>query len=370
MANIDCLLSIAQTEAVEWLRFVLNTERTIPSINNWRNVFVFCDKQKIGGVCEPTRFDVHVDDETLLDWMALVRQLERSNALLNKRVCELFQKLREDGFRCCLLKGQGNAEMYPNPALRIPGDIDVWIDADENTIYDYVLKQFPDAKIIYKHIKYPLFSDVPIDVHQTPLKLRNPISQRRLQKWIEVSKEEQFAHIIKLHDTDLEVSVPTPQFNAVYQLGHIMTHIFDEGVGLRHLVDFYYVLKNLESASEEEEEIIRKAWKRFGMGRLASAIMWIEHEVLGLPEQYLLTTPDEKWGRKILDDTLDGGNFGKYSQRRVNVGLGRINKRTATFKRLISLFPCFPGETVFRLLARTEAMFKRDLGKMINLSVR
>lgn len=359
--NTSYLLDVIQTEAINWLRFVLNLDSIIPSINNWRDVLVFCDKQKIGGVCEPTRFDVHVDDETLLDWMALVRQLERSNALLNKRVCELFQKLQEDGFRCCLLKGQGNAEMYPNPALRIPGDIDVWIDADENTIYDYVLKQFPDAKTDFKHIKFPLFSDVPVDVHQTPLKLRNRINQRRLQQWIDTNKEEQFNHTVMLNGTDMEVAVPTAQFNAVYQLGHIMTHVFDEGIGLRQLIDYYYVLKNLEGISEEEKEQIRKTWKRFGMGRLASAIMWIEHEVLGLPEQYLLTTPDEKWGRKILDDTLEGGNFGKYSQRRVNVGLGRINKRMATFKRLISLFPCFPGETVFRFMARMKAVVKKDL---------
>lgn len=352
------------TEAIEWLRFVLCPANTLPSIINWKDMYLFCDKQKIGGVCEPTRFEVHVDDETLLDWMALVRQLERSNALLNKRVCELFQKLQGDGFRCCLLKGQGNAEMYPNPALRFPGDIDVWIDADEKIVYDYVLKQFPDAKINYKHIKFPLFSDVPIDVHQTPLKLRNLINQHRLQQWIDTNKEEQFQHTVILNGTDMEVAVPTAKFNAVYQLGHIMTHVFDEGIGLRQLIDYYYVLKNLKGISEEEKEQIRKAWKRFGMGRLAAAIMWIEQEVLGLPEQYLLTTPDERWGRKIFADTLEGGNFGKYSQRQMNVGRGRLNKRTATFKRLLSFAPCFPGETVFRLLARTEAMFKRDLRKM------
>ena len=348
-------------EAIEWLRFVLCPEDKPPFVTNWSSIYDFCDKQKIGGVCEPTRFDVHVDDETLLDWMALVRQLAKSNSLLNERVCQLFQLLAKDGFRCCLLKGQGNAEMYPDPNLRFPGDIDVWIDADEETIYEYVRKLFPDAETHFKHIKFPFFSDVPIDVHQTPLKFRHFVHQRRLQKWIEDNKEKQFNHKIKLHDTDLEVSVPTPQFNAVYQLGHIMTHIFDEGVGLRHLVDYYYVLKNLKDASEEEKEQIRKAWKRLGMARLAAAVMWIEHEVLGLPNELLLVSPDERWGRKILEDTLEGGNFGKYSQRRVNVGLGRINKRTATFKRLIRLFPCFPGETVFRFMARIKAMVMKDL---------
>lgn len=353
-------------EAVEWLRFVLCPDGNPTTITDWKSIYYFCDKQKIGGICEPTRYEVHVDEETLFDWMTLVRKLERSNVLLNKRVCELFQKLQEDGFRCCLLKGQGNAEMYPNPALRFPGDIDVWIDADAKTINDYVLKQFPDAKINYKHIKFPLFDDVPIDVHQTPLKLRNPYYQYRLQQWIEENRDEQFSHKIRLHGTDMEVAIPTPQFNAVYQLGHIMTHIFDEGIGLRQLIDYYYVLKNLEGISKEEKEQIRKVWKRCGMARLAPAIMWLEFEILGLPEELLLTAPDERLGRMIFADTLEAGNFGKYSKRHVNVGKRRLNKRIATFKRLISMAPCFPGETLFRFLVRIKAVTTNDLKRMIH----
>ena len=100
------------------------------------------------------------------------------------------------------------------------------------------------------------------------------------------------------------------------------------------------------------------------MERFAAAIMWIEQEVLGLPKQYLLITPDEKWGRKVFEDTLEGGNFGKYSQRQVNVGKGRIKKRIATFKRLISMAPCCPGEAPFRFLIRIGAVVKKDVSRL------
>lgn len=366
MSKLLNILNPNEIEAVEWLRFVLCQKDDPPFITDWRNVYFFCDKQKIGGVCEPTRFDVHVDDDTLLDWMAFVRQLAKSNSLLNERVCQLFQLLEKDGFRCCLLKGQGNAEMYPDPSLRIPGDIDVWIDADEKNIYEYVLEKFPDAKTNFKHIKFPIFSDIPVDVHQTPLKFKRSVSQRRLQKWIQENKEVQFSNTIKLTNTDVEIAVPTAQFNAVYQLGHIKIHLFDEGVGLRHLVDYFYVLKNLKDASLAEKEQIRMAWKQLGMTRLAAAIMWIEHEILGLSEDLLLTDPNKRWGKIILDDILEGGNFGKYSQQLTNVGRGRVNKRMRTFKRLISLFPCFPDEMVFRLISRTKTMMSRDLKKVIH----
>lgn len=354
------------SEALAWLRYVL-TNSALPSISDWQGVYEFCDKQKIGGVCDPTHYDVHVKDDVLLEWMALNMLLQRTNDLVNKRVDQLFQMLGKDGFKCCLLKGQGNALMYPNPMLRTPGDIDVWIDADQKTVIEYVKRIFPNPHSNYMHVEFPFFKDVSVELHYYPLKFRHPLFQRRFQRWLDENKEEQFNHSIKLIGTEDDISVPTFQFNAVYQLGHIMTHVFDEGIGLRQLIDYYYVLKNLEGISEEEKEQIRKAWKRFGMSRLAAAIMWIEHEVLGLPEQYLLMTPDEKWGRKILDDTLEGGNFGKYSQRQLNVGKGRLNKRTATFKRLLSMAPCCPGETFFRLMVRTETVVKRDVRKLLRV---
>ncbi len=345
-------------ESFAWVKFTLNPENELPAITNWRVVYDFCDKQKIGGICEPTHYDVHVTDDVLLEWIALNRLLKRTNESLNKYVCQLFQLLERDGFRCCLLKGQGNAEMYPDPNLRYPGDIDVWVDADQKTVLEYVKKVFPDPHYNYMHVEFPLFKDAIVELHFFPLKFRTPWYQRRFKKWIDDNKEEQFTHTVKLTGTDVDVAVPTPQFNAVYQLGHIMTHIFDEGIGLRQLIDYYYVLKNLEDVSEVVKEQIRTAWKRFGMSRLAAAIMWIEQGVFGLPEQYLLISPDERWGRRILADTLEGGNFGKFSQRQMNVGRGRINKRTATFKRLLSFAPSSPAETTFRIIAKTEAVIK------------
>lgn len=354
-------------ESFAWVKFTLNPENELPAITNWRVVYDFCDKQKIGGICEPTHYDVHVTDDVLLEWIALNRLLKRTNESLNKYVCQLFQLLERDGFRCCLLKGQGNAEMYPDPNLRYPGDIDVWVDADQKTVLEYVKKVFPDPHYNYMHVEFPIFKDAIVELHFHPLKFRHPWYQRKFQRWIDDNKEEQFTHTIKLKGTLEEICVPTPQFNAVYQLGHIMTHVFDEGVGLRQLVDYYYVLKNLESVSETDREQIRKAWKRFGLGRFAAAIMWIEHEILGLSDNLLLVYPDERWGRKILDDILEGGNFGQYSQRRVNAGHGRFNKRMVTFKRLIDLFPCFPGETVFRIIARTKVVIKEDLKGKIGI---
>ena len=270
-------------EALNWLRFVLNPETAMPTVTDWAALYRFADKQAIIGICNPTRFDVKIGIEILSLWIGDLQQIQLNSTRLNKRVEELGEYLGSAGFSFCILKGQGNAEMYPEPLMRMPGDIDVWIDADEEVVYKYVKNRFPDAKVFFKHICFPLFNDVQVEVHATPHKFFCPLHNKRTQRWIEKNKEEQFKHKIHLTGIENEICVPTVNFNAVFQLGHLLLHLYDEGFGLRHLVDYYYVLKNLEFSVEERDEF-EKTLEHLGMLRFAKSIMWIEKEILGLPE--------------------------------------------------------------------------------------
>ena len=353
-------------EAFEWLQYVLKSDEVIPIVSDWEALYQFADKQKIIGVCNPLNYNVQIGVDLVSIWMGSVIQIKAQNALVSKRAIEVCEIWKNAGFRCCVLKGQGNAEMYPDPSLRMPGDIDLWIDADEETIRDFVTKQYPDAKECYKHIKYPVFDDVEVDVHQTPLKFGYPLHQKRFQKWIKQYKDEQFLNRIQLTGTEGYVSVPTAKFNAVYQLGHIMEHLFDEGVGFRQLIDYFYVLKELEGLLQEERDEIVNTWKRLGMLRLASAVMWIESEVLGMPERYLLTTPNRRLGKSMLEDVLEGGNFGHYSERQKYHYRGkRLAKRVASLRRLLKISLCSPGEAAFRIPHRFVILAKADWRRIL-----
>lgn len=350
-------------EWLQWLRFVLDPSKPQPIISDWKTFYDFATQQAIIGICDPTRFDVRMPQDLLFRWIGDLQTVRAQNQLLNLRAAEVFSFLSETGFRCCILKGQGNAEMYPNPLSRTPGDIDIWIDTDEDTIQRFVRERFSDAKDCFKHIKFPVFDDVEVDVHQTPLKFRHPWHQSRLQRWINRHKDEQFANQIKLTGTDSIIHVPTAQFNAVYQLGHIMIHLFDEGIGFRHLIDYFYVLKRLDGISSKKRDEIVLAWKRLGMYRLASAVMWIESDILGLPGRYLLVSPDQSLGERLLADVLDGGNFGHYAKRR-KYQSGCLVKWFYSLSRLLKLLPCFPGEAVFQILLKVKAAVKK---KMISI---
>lgn len=107
---------------------------------DWQELYSFASKQALLGLCfegierlgkeYPEELKQNpIGRELLMTWMGKAQQISRQNMKVNAVASKLFSMLREDGMRCCILKGQGNALMYPNPYSRTPGDIDVWIDA-------------------------------------------------------------------------------------------------------------------------------------------------------------------------------------------------------------------------------------------------
>ena len=350
-------------ERLQWLRCVLNPSKEIPTVRDWPKLLKFVNEQALTGICIPSQRPEYLDRKLLLKWISTCQGIERRNKLLNKRIDYLFGKMEEAGFRCCLLKGQGNAEMYPNPLMRCSGDIDLWVDADEKTIYQYVKKLFPDVKASYKHINFPIFNNAPpVDVHVTPLKLYNNAYQERLQRWIIENKEEQFGNKIRLTEVKREVSVPTTRFNVVYQLGHMLVHLFEEGVGLRQIVDYYYVMKNLDASQEVREELISTI-RNLGMLRFARAVMWIESVVLGLPVEQCIVEPDKRRGRRLLNDILVGGNFGHYNKNHGRKGF--YNKGLMEAWRMVDLMGLAPREVMARLVSKKNTALKHAVKRLI-----
>lgn len=337
-------------ESLNWLRYMLNPEIEMPTISDWLAILSFAKKQALIGICLPQNSPENLSKDFLLQWIGVVQLIEQQNKLLNSRIEQLFGMLEHDGFQCCLLKGQGNASMYPNPLMRCPGDIDVWINTDEQTAYNYVKKLFPNEKATYKHIHFPLFKDAPIDVHVIPLKFYSGLHLKRLERWISCNKEEQFNHRISLIEVGRDIPVPTHKFNAVYQLGHMLIHLFDEGLGLRQVVDYFYVLKSLDISETERTEIVETI-ENLGMLRFAQAMMWIESHVLGLPIERCIVKPDEQRGKQLLEDILEGGNFGHHSQR-YNGKSGFFYRGMVEAWRVVKFLPMAPKEGTARLVSK------------------
>ena len=443
----------------DFLRFCIGSAKEIPSSlkeADWKELYAIAKKQCLVGVL----FDgikklpaehVGMKKELLLQWMAESQMLEKANVRLNDAAIQVSEWFRKKKFRTCILKGQGNALMYPNPYSRTPGDIDIWVEGEDKRVISFVRSISPHEKACYHHIEFPSYKGVEVEVHYRPSFLLCFWHNRKLQKYYERVKEEQFSHRVMLGEQG-EIAIPTAEFNLIFQLTHIFSHLMNEGIGLRQLLDYYYVIcdfykvyqnfskthpssltkgsstfspspssmvftppsvppfpgdRNLRSgdvtapsrcseplrskvggpkrsspdsagwdrlsiegdnsagsttavtsSASTALDVVQKELKELGMWKFAGGIMYIMQEVFGMPASRLIVPPNEKYGKFVLNEVLEAGNFGKHDARN-RFGRSQFGHNLQRVYRDIRLVRYFPAEALCEPLFRIWHFFWR-----------
>ena len=287
---------------------------------DWKQLYSFASKQAILGLCfdsierlgkeYPYELKQNpIGKNLLMTWMGKAQQIRRQNMKVNAVAAKLYSKFREDGLRCCILKGQGNALMCSNPYSRTPGDIDVWMNASRKEITEYAKRHFKLEDDIRFHHLETTMDGVLVELHFIPCSMNNPLYNARLQKWFKRNADLQCSNVVSLPDGIGEIAIPTTAFNVIYQLTHLYHHFFDEGIGMRQIIDYYYVVNNDELLVIRDT--LQRDLKHFGLWKFAGAVMSVLHEALGLPEEKMIAPMDEKLGKLLLEEILNGGNFGQ-----------------------------------------------------------
>ena len=393
-----------------------------------------------------------------MPWMGKAQQIRRQNMKVNAVASKLFSMLREDGLRCFVLKGQGNALMYPNPYSRTPGDIDVWIDASRERIMEYASKKFElGDDIRLQHLETSL-DGVPVELHFFPCSMNNPIYHARLQKWFKRNADLQCSHIVGLPDGAGDIAIPTTAFNVIYQLTHLYHHFFDEGIGMRQIIDYFLVVndfsKNVfldydfsnhpvplskegstfspspsssgsgdvtapsrcseplrskdggaskpspdcagwdrrgvsgdtssascssasgssitsvrsafttDSSASTALVVVQRELKYLGLWKFAGAVMYVLKEVLGLAEDKMIVPMDEKRGRLLLAEILDGGNFGRHFTKYAGFTHQSMGKKYfLKIWRNMHFVRYYPAEALSEPIFRTWHFFWRVKNK-------
>ena len=465
------IVSKQQKIFFDFLRFCIGSAKDIPDSlkeADWQEIYAIAKKQCLVGIL----FDgikklpaehMGMKKELLLQWMAESQMLEKANARLNDAAIQVSEWFRKKGFRTCILKGQGNALMYPNPYSRTPGDIDIWVEGGDKRVISFVRSISPHEKACYHHIEFPSYKGVEVEVHYRPSFLLCFWHNRKLQKYYESVKEEQFSHRVMLGEQG-EVAIPAAEFNIIFQLTHIFAHLMNEGIGLRQLVDYYFVIcdfykvyqnsskitpslftlkegdfsnhpvplskegstfspspsssgsgdvtapsrcseplrskvggpskvspdcagwdrldaiGNMTSATASTDssataarssfaaspsnaiDRVQKELKELGLWKFAGAIMYIMKEVFDMPASCLIVPPNEKYGRFVLNEVMEAGNFGKHDARN-RFGRSMLGHNLQRVYRDMRLVRYFPAEALSEPIFRVWHFFWRMKNK-------
>lgn len=355
----------------DFLRFCIGatTEGIPESVKDadWGVLYGIAKKQALIGVLfhgiQQLPKELAPDGDLLMTWMGMAQWIKQQNMRLfmdSVKVCKNFKNV---GFRNCILKGQGNALLYPDPYMRIPGDIDIYLNGGRKRIMEYVGKVCPNQVMRYHHMDFPVMK-TPIEVHFTPSYLFCPWHNRRMQKWFGKVMDLQCSNVVTLPDGYGEITIPTLSFNVIYILSHLYRHVFTEGIGLRQLLDYYFVIVTwhtnltLTDLKSTDLAMLQRDLKWLGLWKFAGAVMYVLHEVFGLEEEKMIAPINEKEGAFLLDEIVRGGNFGQYDDRLGDkTGEGKVHRYFRMTLRNMRFVKHYPIEAICEPLFRTWFFF-------------
>ncbi len=346
---------------LEFLRWCIDDSAPLPSSVDqfdWGDLYHFARSQTVESLFWQgiERLDqshkLKLTETEVLTWMARYKKMERRNKKVYEKAAWVWNNFRREGFRSCVLKGQGNSLLYPTPYMRTPGDIDIWVEGGDDKVINYVNTLRPGRKYTYHHIDFISIDKIGVEVHYRPSWMSNPWHNKRLQAWFSSHAEECFDNKVK----DRGFCIPTFEFNVVFLLSHLYSHLIREGVGLRHVLDYYYLLQRNKGKQYPSEEELRK----LGLHQVAGALMWVLNEVFGLPDDLLICRPDERRGKLLLNEIIKGGNFGKHDDRVFSgPAKGKLFSNLRVFSRDIRLLFYFPSECLWEPWFRVWHYFWR-----------
>ena len=318
----------------------------LPTDKEWAAMLDMADKQSLTGVLlrglEKLPNAQRPPQELLLEWIGIQQIVVSTNKVQDAKSKELYKWFKEKGRDSCIIKGQGVARLYPQPELRQAGDIDIWVNADRDTVVDTMLTESIDVSVIdYVNCHAVFFDDVEVEVHFRPTYFFNPFANRRLQKWIQEYKYAQMANC----DDVVGFAYPTIAFNLVFSLIHIYRHVFSEGIGLRQLMDYYYILQH---STENERQAAFDILGSFGLKKFVATVMYMMRRVFDIEDSLLLCQPNQKEGEYLFAEILRGGNFGRYDDRNKHLPTeSRMKRGIENVKRNLRFLKHYPNEVIW-----------------------
>ena len=364
----------------DFLQFCISSVADIPASvkdADWKVLYVIAKKQALIGVLfygiRRLPKELAPEQKLLMQWMVMAEQIRKQNIRLFQDSVKVCQNFENEGFANCILKGQGNALLYPDPYMRTPGDIDIYLTGGRKRVMQYINKVCPNQVMRYHHVDFPVMKTA-IEVHFTPSYMFFPVHNRRMQKWFGKVMDLQCSNIVTLPDGYGEITVPTMSFNVIYILSHLYRHVFTEGIGLRQLLDYYFVvmmwhtdLTNLTDSDSADLAALQRELKRLGLWKFAGAVMYVLHEVFGLEEDMMIVPMNEKEGMFLLDEIMRGGNFGQYDDRLGDkTGEGKVHRYFRMSLRNMRFVKHYSSEALCEPLFRTWFFFWKVWSKSLN----
>lgn len=305
----------------------------------WLNLFSLAEKQTVTGVCfsavqklPPSSMPAR---SLYLKWYQRTFQVIQHHQHIQQTYCKLQKQFHAVSIAPLILKGIAVARYYPEPSLRMTGDIDLFIPADFHKSVDYIANQGIPLVHSNTHDKFN-YDSVSVELHHSAINL--PAKANADNTWEDISP-------ITVHDKEYVYETIDVNTTAVLLSVHPFKHLFSWGIGIRHLCDWMLFLEK-EHTHIDYPKVIGYL-KKNRMERFISAFTAMAVHQLGLEKkiaQPWITAHTQKAERNLCNDMLFTGDIGNeiidygVELHKSPFSLQTLSKKSAFYKKILSRF--------------------------------
>lgn len=291
------------------LRAAIGTEpcyrRSLTS-DEWRALYRVCVVQGLTAVV----FDFvktlpkseAPDMALLMEWLSAATAVEQTMRRMQITAEEFAQEMERREIPVVVLKGLAFAQYYKNPLHRECGDLDCYM-MGKKEVGDLAALELGCTmeEAGYKH-SHLSFKGLTIENHRFFTDFDNtPTGMLTEQVLGELIQEEQ------TYIGDSKLSCPSANFNALFLLKHTQGHFIDEGIRMRHVLDWALFLRAKQEEVDWSKvmpmlETTRTA--HFAGVMTAIAVRSLSIEILNKGLLTLASNAEQKMVEAVLADIM------------------------------------------------------------------
>lgn len=303
---------------LELLQVALGTRDCLsrtPSVAEWEELYNASQTQAVVGLMavglERLPRKQLPKQELLLQWIGMCQIIEAQNALHQSVLIKTRDCLAKGGAKVAFMKGIVCGSRYANPKRRACGDIDFVVAENDFAKTLDLLETIGtvDRELIHEHHGMAFVDEVQLEPHYKVHNYQNPSVDKAMQTlFTEVFPQK----LVAIEIGGEKIPVFPPAFECALLVGHMVNHVYAEGLGMRQVVDLMMFI-------QKEHEIIKSedCQRYLGMMKMDRAFRvfaCICEEYLGMSHELLcldFTAKEKQFAGKLMTDILSVGNFGR-----------------------------------------------------------
>jgi len=314
-----------------------------------KSLIAIAEKQTVAGLIIDIliKKDVRMEQQTVFEAFAYLEQIRLQNQQMNAELAEFARLMIETQTDYIIVKGQALAALYPDPLLRMSGDIDFLVKDYRHTAD--VLKSHWNVELPQSLAEKEVAFTHGAALYELHTYLIDFGSNSYKRYWEKALAGSTPIYVIIGGE---QVAVMEPTLYVAYVFIHLFFHFIHEGIGLRHLCDWAVIMHHY--AADLDRTRLENVLKDVGMMKAFRAFGSILEDQLGMKAfPFPLSDNDRKFQQCIVKDILHGGNFGRDNRKVRKVGVRhKAETMWLTFSNSIRYYSLAPKEMGLMLYRR------------------